>query len=753
MRKETRVKERLLAASSVDDLAELLSELARDPKQRWTRSQVLFYLDPDLHRAADPWFDGEQIVRPRRALPTLPLVDPTDLEEILDQLTISSEPEESRFASPRISPPRLEDLRYAPPQGETDILGNVIEALVEEARTIERDSPKRFRLRDGRCVGPQGDQFVYVFTWSSEPDLFIPGELRIRNAKMQARVGRQSDGAKEFELLVDTFIGLNVKRAIFEIDPTFVIRAECEALNGYRSAWTPGTGLPGKLFQPPTPIHLTGSASTASSLNERQREAVATARAAEVGYVWGPPGTGKTTSLGHLIADLAEAGKRVLVVSPYNVAVNEAVLSVSRRKEWAKGTVVRLGRVSDEVRKSGLDLDSLLEYRAASSGLLEDARKLHRSVTDFYKLKSQIPPATVRRCIEELGEIVMRMEKHRAVEAKRILKAIRSLRNRFRAPESEIITQASVVGTTVALSFLSPLVHARRFDHIVVDEASVVRTPEALLIALMAGPSCKLTFFGDPKQLPPVVVTNSPNIDRWVRPTPFTLAGISKPADAVGTCVILNEQHRMATPIRTLVSELFYDGSLRDARPRPDGRIIFLDTTRTPAKATPRWIRMSRSKENVVHRGITASLLRAIRQRHEDSSILVLSPFRAQKDAYKAEPATNRIPNVRFETVHTSQGSESDVVVIDLVVAPGRGRSRFMDEHSTPEFRNLMNVAMSRARDQLIFIGHRAQIERQYPNGLLEEIIERVEADHEILVVPRDLRLNALWRETMVLRE
>jgi superfamily I DNA/RNA helicase len=116
----------------------------------------------------------------------------------------------------------------------------------------------------------------------------------------------------------------------------------------------------------------------------------------------------------------------------------------------------------------------------------------------------------------------------------------------------------------------------------------------------------------------------------------------------------------------------------------------------------------------------------------------------AQKKAYEREASTGRVPGVRFATVHSSQGSESDIVVLDLVVAPGRGRSRFMDETRTPEFPNLLNVAISRARRQLFLVAHESHVAEHYPGRLLERMLGMVRVRHEVCAVPEDLRMQPL---------
>ena len=202
----------------------------------------------------------------------------------------------------------------------------------------------------------------------------------------------------------------------------------------------------------------------------------------------------------------------------------------------------------------------------------------------------------------------------------------------------------------------------------------------------------------------------------------------------------------MAPPIRQLVSSKFYTGRLRDGRVPPEGRLVLIDTSETRARATTRYTKRSASMENIVHRAITSEFIRAVSRAHPEKKILILSPFAAQRRGYDREPNSKNVKTARFATVHASQGSESEVVVLDFVFAPGRRKSAFLDSMVRPEFRNLVNVGLSRAREQLVLVAHTRAIRDHYVGTLLEELIEYFEEHAQVVSVPRSLEMVRLFK-------
>jgi hypothetical protein len=91
--------------------------------------------------------------------------------------------------------------------------------------------------------------------------------------------------------------------------------------------------------------------------------------------VWGPPGTGKTLVLCRAISDLLASGKRVLLTSSTNVAVDNALAGVMKERKDQPGRLVRVG--TPHLRAIANDPDvCLLRLVAAHCQEVEDQRVL-----------------------------------------------------------------------------------------------------------------------------------------------------------------------------------------------------------------------------------------------------------------------------------------------------------------------------------------------------------------------------------------
>lgn len=93
-----------------------------------------------------------------------------------------------------------------------------------------------------------------------------------------------------------------------------------------------------------------------------------------VTYIWGPPGTGKTYAIAHLVTALIESGERVLITSHTNAAVDQALyeaVKVEDKKNGplanhpsiGSGKVLRIGATTNTKIPPSVRFDKVLEVR------------------------------------------------------------------------------------------------------------------------------------------------------------------------------------------------------------------------------------------------------------------------------------------------------------------------------------------------------------------------------------------------------
>lgn len=405
-------------------------------------------------------------------------------------------------------------------------------------------------------------------------------------------------------------------------------------------------------------------------------------------FLWGPPGTGKTTTLGVLLAEYLDTRPqaRVLLLSTTNQAVDLATLAVDKALE--KG---RRGHCREGVQRIGTRFDA-----AAYVG------------------REHLIPTQDRELIARLA----RAEAARPAAASRDASALKAwadrvaaLRDELRAASHRQLRRcrlASMTTTRAALTLktlraLSPEGEPP-FDLLVFDEASQVSLAHALALMPLAR---AWLFAGDPQQLSPVLRSGADrHARRWLGGSAFA----EKPS--VGPSVaLLDEQSRMAGPISALVSDMFYDGLLRvasDAAAAPGWL-----TTRCRAlgeidadthvhvhrlKTDGSW---SAAERGPVRDESAAEIARRIAEAlasgtWQPRELIVLTPFRAQRARIRQHLSARGVPeSVRVSTVHRAQGSEAAVVLFD----PADGSQPFLQ---TEEARRLLNVALSRAQAKVV---------------------------------------------------
>ena len=207
--------------------------------------------------------------------------------------------------------------------------------------------------------------------------------------------------------------------------------------------------------------------------------------------LWGPPGTGKTYTLGQHIAEVlaADESERVLVVSTTNRATDEAALSIGKAAQarfsilLESGTLLRIGMGASYQRFVDGGLESMLQ--GTESEILAKIDALARQLQLFETFDNK---ALTRKQIGELRG-------HSQDGSKRI----------FVDPQVRgVVSTAFKAMSLLDEEIVRKMIGNRQapFTTIFIDEAGLISRSAVAALSLLA--SRRVVLVGDSKQLAPI---------------------------------------------------------------------------------------------------------------------------------------------------------------------------------------------------------------------------------------------------------
>lgn len=277
------------------------------------------------------------------------------------------------------------------------------------------------------------------------------------------------------------------------------------------------------------------------------------------------------------------------------------------------------------------------------------------------------------------------------------------------------------------------------------------------IAALSLLASRRVVLVGDSKQLAPISRISrilEPSQGNWLARSGLShLDQIRQPIAGVH---VLHEQRRMHPDVCEVVSRYQYDGflttsnevsrrpyaipELLSGQPRAIWYVLDDDTEDLPSIRAERgpgnrsWIRTATHK---VFKKLFADP--TLRSAHG----LFISPFRAQARELHTTFVNQDMTTWMASTVHSQQGSEADIVIFDSVNAGSYG-------WAYDEWKRLVNVALSRAREVVIVLASRAEMEEPYMRPLLRQLAPRIIKKRGGQWVWEEVPVQATYRVPMV---
>jgi superfamily I DNA and/or RNA helicase len=312
-----------------------------------------------------------------------------------------------------------------------------------------------------------------------------------------------------------------------------------------------------------------------------------------------------------------------------------------------------------------------------------------------------------------------------------------------------IMDRALIVGATVTKAYLSPQLFSL-FDVVIVDEASMVMLPALFNAAGLAKE--KVVISGDFRQLAPIVQTEQKVIHDTIGGDIFRACQIDKKIKK-GACkrvAMLNKQYRMDDQICRLISDRMYEGKLQTALDKKTASIkppAPFNTPLTIVDTSSIWPFVNRDQFKSRYNLMNALAIRNLCRFFEScdhlvenngngdktSRVGVCTPYAAQSKVLQRVFEGSGLKDVvEAGTVHRYQGDEKQVMILDIPDSHGeRSAGIFLQaDHPDDSGAMLFNVAVSRAKNNLIVFANLSYLDKKLPShamlrGILADMQDR----------------------------
>lgn len=739
-----------------------------------------------------------------------------------------------------------EDIKLDFKEDETTvtIYKRVLEELIKEIKS-DNSTGQKVIVRNGTQIVTPGQEYSYIFEFDGEADIFEGAGVTtyVENTRTDGKV--VSVEKNRLAVAFTKGFGKFIEHCTLLIDNTAFLEALKDRYKALEESSCKDFNVQMaedvlKNLGEDKPIDISHDEYLINGLNMKQREAVLKGLSNNVFYLWGPPGTGKTFTIGSFINRSFDIGKRILIVSNTNQAVDQVILQLcekltSNHEAIRDGRILRIGKISLAKFEEGwgkhVSIDSIVEkkseeYSAKKEEInrqsfrlkvdmkqdygiianfisLDECRKTYENLQDEikgldfklkesvgidYKYKTKLKKAkselslfhsasVLRRLFMRKEEVILKQIEEYTISSENNKKLLDSremlcknnnlklismhgkikkqaivihgldrlfIEKRYNQSRQEqekldmeikkinkileeikahILMSAQVVGATVTKVFLSPN-SFRGYDCVLIDEASMIPIPALYYVSGLA--KDKVFISGDDRQLPPIIQSNQKAILNLIGEDILTRVN-KNVVEKTKRLVMLDTQYRMRDRICSLIRDNYGELYTSESNNSIVARlkfgdleicddIIVIDTSEL-------YPYVSRDQFGSRYNLINAILVCRLCEKMKSeiiNDIGVCTPYAAQSKLLKKAVGDM----AEAGTIHRYQGDQVKTMIIDIPDSLGERKVGMFLEGDIIDPNNpvnidigtkLFNVAISRAKDQLILVCNLKYLDSKLP--------------------------------------
>jgi len=633
------------------------------------------------------------------------------------------------------------------------LIDKACRALDTEIKAV-REKPSSDVLFNGVKSKTQPEEGVDYQFESHQQSIRFAEEIRALIDEKELTIHPISYENQELILRFPDDQGATISECHVEWENDFILKKTLEELDRIDSEDEAIRKRVEDLFNPPEGSLPTGDSIAEDGYrNEAQKDAIQKALTNRTVFIWGPPGTGKTATLGYIIANYLDQGKSVLFASNTNRAVDVGLLSTLHAlktvgRNTPQNKMTRFGDValSDSALEEYVfdhQMEQVIQHKKETAGewvnLLERREAALRNVEKRLRdgkqptNKQELELKLIDQKIEDLGG---RDELEAKIEAQSSVNERSELRKK------------QLVATTLAKVCTSDLFFDLEFDAVIVDEGSMASLPYLMVLASLS--KWHMVVVGDPMQLPPISITTDREAREFLEKDIFTtVSGAETTGDLFAWhdkhpsyTAFFDTQYRLEESLADVISTVFYEGRLKTDKPSENlgvngkNRAFHLvDTSKYNPYLEQKSGERGFKPVNLVHQEVVERLIQKLAGRGVlMQQIGIIVPFRSAVYDLRNRLYDAGIRDVEVGTIHTFQGREKDFIIFDTVMSgeKQRGSIRHYSVRPLDEEKNglsvprLLNVAFSRSKKELVVIADMNHVDRVYGGKFLGKLLEKI---------------------------